>query len=196
MRNQHLHPLYSVYHGMKQRCYNPNIKQFHDYGGRGIVVCERWLAAFDNFIIDMPTRHPGQEIDRIDNDGPYSPENCRWSTHKENMRNRRNTVFVTIGGVEHLLSELAEKYKLKPDTIKERAEKGMVFSDVVSSTRFRNLTGLALGGEANGDKRRAATHCKNGHEFTDANTSMTRQGWRVCRTCKRDRQRQYVNRKQ
>lgn len=79
---------YYSWNNMRNRCNNPKFAQYKDYGGRGINVCKQW-DSFNVFYKDMGTRPEGTSIDRIDNDGNYEPQNCKWSTPKEQMSNRR-----------------------------------------------------------------------------------------------------------
>ena len=181
------HPLYQVWQGMKARCLNPSNKHYQNYGGRGIKICNDWINDFKQFVQDMGERPKGYSIDRINNDGDYTPNNCKWSTKKEQQRNRRITKYVTIEGVKHLVCEIAEKYDFKWDTIVQRAKTAKTFNELVDKTRKVYKEGLALGGKASGAKKQAMTHCKAGHEFTEANTHIYK-GWRRCRTCHRIRQ--------
>jgi hypothetical protein len=84
------HKLHNVWRNMKDRCSNPNRNAYPDYGGRGISVCEIWKSDFKSFF-DWAMENgyqEGLELDRINNNGNYEPENCRWITHAENMQNR------------------------------------------------------------------------------------------------------------
>lgn len=79
---------FRIWSGILRRCLNPNFKAYKYYGGRGIKVCDRWLNSYENFLEDMGIRPVGLQIDRIDNDGNYEPNNCRWATAMQNNTNR------------------------------------------------------------------------------------------------------------
>ena len=97
------HPLYGLWSSMLTRCYNPSSGSYKHYGGRGITVCDRWLPqnlGFENFIKDMGPR-PGSSytLDRINNDGDYCPENCRWATPQQQGNNKRTSIVLFYKGV-------------------------------------------------------------------------------------------------
>jgi hypothetical protein len=95
---------------MKIRCYNKNTKDYPDYGGRGITVCDRWLNSFEAFLADMGLKPSSKHsLDRYpDNNGNYEPGNCRWATAKEQTRNARSNRLVTFNGRQMCIGELAE----------------------------------------------------------------------------------------
>lgn len=85
------HPLYDTWQGMKTRCTNQNHIHYKNYGGRGITVCDEWVDTFEQFVRDMGDRPEGYTLDRRNNNGNYTPDNCRWATILEQNRNRRNS---------------------------------------------------------------------------------------------------------
>ena len=117
-------PEYRVWGAMIERCHSPSSKAFRFYGGRGIMVCDRWRD-FAAFIADMGPR-PGNDLqlDRIDNNGNYEPGNVRWATRKENCRNRRDNLLVTIDGATKSVAEWSEVAVVKPETFYRRVKRG------------------------------------------------------------------------
>jgi hypothetical protein len=118
---------YRIWGTMLDRCHNPKAQRYPEYGGRGIAVCDQWRGegGFANFLADMgrkPT--PKHEIDRTDNDGPYSPENCRWATRKEQMNNTRKTRRLTFRGRTQTVSQWCEELGVSKATVFRRLADG------------------------------------------------------------------------
>lgn len=119
--------LYFIWDGIKARCLRKSCKDYNTYGAKGISVCPRWLGrnGYENFCKDMGPR-PGKEysVDRIDGNGDYSPENCRWATPKEQVLNQRNTVWVEYKGKTYCLFDLAKKLGVSNSTLWWRYNNG------------------------------------------------------------------------
>ena len=133
--------LMDVYYGMVRRCYNPESHAFMDYGGRGITVCERWLASPAAFLEDMGPRPRGMSLDRKDNDKGYSPDNCRWATPKQNARNRRITTYLTCNGETLSTSDWSERSGVSARQILDRIRAGWatekaIFTPVAKGNRW------------------------------------------------------------
>lgn len=117
MRNS---PTYQGWKSMLQRCCNRSNPAWGRYGGRGIAVCKRWRNSFQSFAQDMGDRPEGTTLDRINNDGDYEPGNCRWATHSEQARNKRNNSLLTIDGVTRCIPEWADISGIHAKTIWSR----------------------------------------------------------------------------
>ena len=118
--------LYHIWHSMKQRCQNENDKAFANYGARGVTVCADWkndYLAFKAWALENGYA-AGLWLDRIDNDGPYAPWNCRWTTPKRQQRNKRTNIVLSIGGVEKCLSDWADEAGIKVGTLRRRVDLG------------------------------------------------------------------------
>jgi hypothetical protein len=108
---------YRIWVDMRHRCRNPNALNYHRYGGRGIKVCARW-DSFEAFLADMgPRPSPDYSLERKNNDGDYSPENCCWATRSEQMRNTRQAKPITWNGETLLIVEWAERTGIDPHRI-------------------------------------------------------------------------------
>jgi len=118
-------PEYRVWQTMIERCHKPESKAYPFYGARGITVCPQWQTSFEAFIADVGWRPaPDLQIDRIDNARGYEPGNVKWSTRKENCRNRRDTVFLTIDGETKPLMDWADVALVKRGTFYARILRG------------------------------------------------------------------------
>ena len=110
---------YYSWDNMISRCTNPKNKYYHCYGGRGIIVCKRWLE-FENFLEDMGEVPEEYQIDRIDNDGNYCKSNCRWVTRTEQNRNRRDNHLITYKGKTQCIAEWSEETGIPYSTLSSR----------------------------------------------------------------------------
>lgn len=133
-------PTYSTWAAMVKRCTNPNAPTYYRYGGRGIEVCERWRD-FVNFLADMGEKPDGMTLDRVDNEGHYGPDNCRWATMKVQGRNRSNNHVITFRGETRCLSEWAETVGINLATLKDRLENGWAIEEAFSTPVERRTWG-------------------------------------------------------
>lgn len=133
---------YKIWAMMKGRCLNPNSKVYKWYGGRGIKVCERWLD-FKNFRDDMGYKPEGEySIDRIDNNGDYCPENCRWVTVDIQANNKQNSVRIKYEGKQYSIKQLATMFNMKPRTLSSRLfEYGWKLEIALNSPVSKRLKG-------------------------------------------------------
>lgn len=123
---------YNSWRNMRDRCFHPNSEKFPHYGGRGITVCERWAKSFENFLADMGPAPKGHTIDRKDVNGNYEPDNCKWSTQKEQMRNTTKTRTVLYLGRDMSLAEACELSGLPRSRVNARLRAGWTVERVFS----------------------------------------------------------------
>lgn len=124
---------YGVWSSMLTRCRCPATKQWKDYGGRGISVCQRWTESFADFMADMgPKPSSRHTLDRIDYDGNYEPGNCRWATWKDQLRNTSRNVRYEIRGEVMTIAEAVERFNIVAyNTVRERISRGWSPEDAV-----------------------------------------------------------------
>lgn len=118
--------IFKIWSGMKERCTNPKIDAYKNYGARGIYVCKIWSENFESFLNwSLENGYsPKLQIDRIDNNGPYSPDNCRWVTPRQNSRNRRSNKSVIINGEKYeTIAEASERLGISSSCICNQTKK-------------------------------------------------------------------------
>jgi hypothetical protein len=137
--------VYVIWKNMKRRCLSPKCSMYPKYGGRGIKVCERWLESFENFYEDMKTGYTEDlSLDRIDVNGDYCKENCRWVTLLEQARNKTNTAYVTYKGVTKRAHEWATLIGANPKTISRRVYLGYSPEECLFGKRYEQIKKLIL----------------------------------------------------
>jgi hypothetical protein len=132
-------PEYNIWKGMKARCYNINNKQYKDYGGRGIIVCDEWRNNFEQFYKDMGPRPSNKHsIDRIKNDGNYCDYNCRWATSKEQNNNTRQCINITYNGHTKTAQQWSDHLKIGRGIIYRRFHLGMQPEQIFKTNSKQN----------------------------------------------------------
>lgn len=164
---------YRIWRGMKKRCHLRTDKQFPEYGGRGIIVCDRWRLSFANFYADVgPRPSPDHSIDRYpNNDGNYEPGNVRWATQESQMRNTRVNHWMEHGGKRMVFEDWAKHLGISNSVLWRRLKR-LPEADVLGGAR------LPFGPSIK-------TACKRGHSLTDDNVYVRSSG-RTCLRCIRE----------
>lgn len=128
---------YQIWIGMKHRCYNPSSPKYKDYGARGIRVCDRWRNSYQAFITDMGNRPtPQHSIDRINNDGDYEPQNCRWALPVDQSNNTRTNRIIEYDGKAQTITQWAKELGIWKTTLKARLDAGMLPEQALVSCRL------------------------------------------------------------
>ena len=129
-------PTHTAWRSMKSRCLNPKNASYYRYGGRGISICEDWLLDFRNFLNDMGVKPDGMQLDRINNDGNYNKENCRWVAPVQNARNKSSNRTIEYNGEEKTVSEWAEIIGITRQGLRYRIEIGYSIHDCINKKNF------------------------------------------------------------
>lgn len=139
-------PEYQTWNRMWSRCTNPIVERYKNYGGRGIKVCERWLS-FESFYEDMGAKpSPRHSIGRIDNNGNYCPENCRWETQEEQKSNTSRTIFIAIDGKKRSLIDVSDDIGVRADCLRQRVRAGMEIDALLSKKHLKKVP-ITVNGE-------------------------------------------------
>lgn len=134
---------YTIWRGMKRRCSDPKAKDYNRYGGKGILICERWKDSFENFLHDMGERpSKNHTLDRIDSAGNYEPTNCRWATWKEQQNNRCNNLRIEFNGVTKTTAEWTAELGFSRLLINDRLGRGWSIKDALSTVPRRRASSV------------------------------------------------------
>lgn len=127
--------LYRIYQGMKTRCYNENDKDYKYYGGRGIEICDEWLNSFNAFHSWATNNgyNGDLSIDRLDNDGDYTPDNCRWATPKQQSSNQSSNLNLKYKGEDITVNEIHKLTGLNKRTIRSRLDSGWEVETIINT---------------------------------------------------------------
>lgn len=156
---------FARYNAMRARCHNPNNIAYHNYGGRGIALCDRWLngdgerSGYECFLADMGPRPVGMSLDRIDNNKGYSPPNCRWATRAEQHSNMRTNRIVYISGEGKTVAEWARHVGIPKHTILRRLDRGWDAAEAVLHPIDPHKSAMG---------RLAGLHRQHGNRFSDS----------------------------
>src|SRR6185312_10231588 len=137
--------VYRIWSHMKARCENSSHRAYPSYGGRGITVCDRWFS-FEDFLQDMGQPQGRLSIDRIDNDGPYSPENCRWATYVEQNNNKRGNRLICIGRETKTFTQWLRFFNMNESTVRHRMKVGMSEQEALTAPNHRGRRRDIVGG--------------------------------------------------
>lgn len=143
---------YEIWSGIKKRCRNKNHHAYNNYGGRGIKVCDRWFDSFENFLEDMGKIPDDKDvIDRINNDGNYEPENCRWVTYEESDNNKRNNIFIEYNNKRQTIRQWEKELNFPCGVLWNRINDGWAVEDAIITPIQNNRRGRII--EYKGEKK-------------------------------------------
>ncbi len=133
-------PEYHIWRLMLRRCFDERTDKYHCYGGRGITVCDRWRHSFEAFYEDMGPRPEGLTLERVDHEGNYEPDNCIWDTWKNQHRNKRSNVWLTLNGEQRLLMDWAVLLGVNKKVFYDRYKRGWADERILTTPVIKERT--------------------------------------------------------